>query len=299
MTTLPVTDIKRIAIIGAGTMGQQVSWACLANGIGVQLFDASEDALQRAEKTLLQWFSEDKANDHEKYLANLVIAGSLEEALLDVDLVFENIPEVLELKRNIHAEIDRLLPEHALQGTNASSLVCSKIASVTSRPDRFFNMNFSFPRAGDRLVEVMPNPQTSSSTLEVAEAWARKIGMIPITLKKENMGYVQNRIWRAIKKECLSLLAKGMTTADDIDRGYILNTGSEFGPCALMDLVGLQTVAKIEQAYYEESGDPTDRPPQFLLDMVEAGQTGVATNKGFYSYPNPAYEDPDWLTGGS
>ena len=289
-----------ITIIGAGKMGKEVTWACLYNGLKVKLFDKDSDTLEAADNTLLEWLSIDLKTPEAGATAigNLQLCRSIEQAVNGSDLVFENVPEDLNLKRQVHAEIENYKPDHAIQGTNASALKGSNIAAALKSPDRFFNMNFTFPRAGNRLVEVMPNPDTDPETLHTAIAWATSIGMIPIAAQKESLGYIQNRIWRAIKKECLFLIDQGFASPSDIDRGFMLAFGMEIGPCALMDKVGLPTVKKIEDVYFEESGDPSDAPPPSLIKMIEEGRLGEQSGSGFYDYPNPAYAADGWLETG-
>ena len=110
-------------------------------------------------------------------------------------------------------------------------------------------------------------------------------------------GFVFNRVWRAVKRECLHLVAQGVASFEDVDRAWMIMTGGDVGPFGLMDMVGLDVVRDIERVYYGESGDPRDAPPQMLLDKIARGELGVKTGKGFYTYPHPAYEDPDWLKG--
>jgi len=145
----------------------------------------------------------------------------------------------------------------------------------------------------------MGGSKTAPETIEFALGWAKAIRMIPIVTRAEQMGYSFNRLWRAIKKEVLQQWGRGAADPEDIDRAWMLTFGTPYGPFGLMDQVGLATILKIEERYSEASGDQADRPPQRLYDMVERGELGVATGKGFYAYPNPAYERPDWLKGGA
>jgi 3-hydroxybutyryl-CoA dehydrogenase len=158
-------------------------------------------------------------------------------------------------------------------------------------------MNFNHPRSGERLVEFMPIPETSAETRAAALAWARRIGMVPIELRREIMGFAQNRIWRAVKKECLHLVDQGYATAADIDRGWMLSYGTDIGPFGRMDAIGLHSVLRVEQRYFEATGDESDRPPSLLVALVEAGHLGVQSGSGFYLYPNPSFRDPDFLEG--
>jgi 3-hydroxybutyryl-CoA dehydrogenase len=114
---------------------------------------------------------------------------------------------------------------------------------------------------------------------------------------KESTGFIFNRVWRAIKKECLTVVDEGVATFEDVDRAWMSLNGTEIGPFGMMDRVGLDVVRDIELVYYGESGDPSDRPPRILLDMIDRGELGVKAGRGFYTYPDPDYRRPGWLHG--
>jgi len=289
---------KTVAIIGVGIMGRQVAWACAVHGLVTKIYDPSPEQVKTALTFIEQWFADGSLSAEEQRAARerLIVCCSLQEAVADADLAFENVPEELDLKREVHAEIDRSLRPGALQGSNASSLMCSWISSATQREDRFFCMNFSLPRFGMGYVELMGNPKTSPETLHEARAWARQIKMVPITTHKEIMGYAMNRIWRAVKRECLFLADQGYSTPEEMDRAFMLFFGIDWGPFGLMDRIALDGVMRVEQRYYEHTGDPRDAPPAMLKDMVARGELGEKAGKGFYSWPHPAYQEPDFLS---
>jgi 3-hydroxybutyryl-CoA dehydrogenase len=133
--------------------------------------------------------------------------------------------------------------------------------------------------------------------MERAKHFVRAIGLAPLIVRKESTGFLFNRVWRAIKKECLHLVDDGVASFEDVDRAWMVVMGTPAGPFALMDVVGLDVVRDIEMVYYRESGDELDAPPKLLLDKIARGELGVKTGKGFYSYPNPAYRAPGWLKG--
>ena len=297
MTTSSATSIfdpaRPIAIIGMGVMGTKVAWATARAGIPVHAFDVDRDGLERSVARTREWSTPAEWPVVER---NLRPVSDLDQAVAGVQLAFENIPEDLPLKRGVLTDLERRLDPQAYLGTNTSSLRCSDLAVGLARPERFFALNFSDPRFM-RLVELMGGPASSPATLDFALAWARAIGMIPILVRKEQMGYSFNRLWRVIKKEVLRQVSEGYTTPHDIDRAWMLAFGTDFGPCGLMDEIGMGSVRKIEQAYYQDSGDPTDQPPQFLNDMIAANQMGASTGQGFYRHPNPEYRRPGFLEG--
>jgi len=203
---LPEATIQTIAVIGAGVMGRQVAWACARHGLTVRLFDTDPATALDARRQAQVWLVEDLVplQVAEAFLARFHVAETLNQAVMGADLVFENVPEVVELKRALYAQVEPLLARNALLGSNASSIPWTPLARDLTGPDRFFLANFASPRTS-RLVEYMGGEATASSTRATALAWIRRIGMIPVPIDKEIMGYAGNRIWRAIKKESLFL----------------------------------------------------------------------------------------------
>ena len=291
-------EIESIAIIGTGVIGTKIAWACVVNGLTVHLFDVQASQLRRCVKCITDWLLEDGVSISETRMITdrLHCHESLSAAVNHVDLAFENVPELVELKTKVHQEIHEAMQPTALLGSNASSIVVSRMAQASGRPGQFFNMNFTDPRKG-QLVEIMIAPETLPGTLAAAESWARKIGMVPIVTRKEIMGYTFNRIWRAIKKESLFLANEGYADPEDIDRAFMMTFGTSIGPFGMMDEVGLNSILRVEENYFAESGDPSDRPPRILTDLVAAGHLGVQSGRGFYTYPGPAYQRPEWLKG--
>lgn len=291
----PAFDPSRpIAIIGAGVMGSKVAWACARSGLPTRLFDVVTENAAAARDALLSWGN---ADERENVAAALSIHGDLGQAVGGASLVFENVPEDPILKVRVLEEIGRLSDPNAYMGSNTSSLLCTPLAQASGRPDRFFNMNFTDPRTS-RLVELMGCTETALQTQTFAKAWAAAIGMVAVELKKEQVGYSHNRLWRVIKKEVLRQIDEGISTPEDIDRAWMLSYDDEIGPCGAMDEVGLGTVLAIEKIYHSQSGDDSDRPSRTLLAMVDQGYLGVVTGRGFYSYPDPSFRHADFLAVG-
>ena len=286
-----------VAIIGAGTMGRRIAYGCAVRGVRARLHDVSEEALAGAiedVRALLE--AADEGDGHGAGATHGVVEAcrDLEDCVREADWVIETVHEDLELKRVVLGRIGAAAPPEAFIASNTSSLPGSWMAESTGRPGRFTNMNFGPPE--DLKVEVMGHPGTDPATIDEAKRFLRRLGLVPIVARREIQGYPTNRIWRAIKKESLHLVAGGYLSAEEIDRAWMLDWGTPIGPCGLMDVVGLDVVRDIENVYYEASGDPSDRPPGFLDRMVERGELGVKSGKGFYTYPSPAFERDGWLT---
>ena len=293
--------VRKVAVIGEGTLGVQIALMAVHYGNQVKTFDPDEKSFAR----VLQLIRQRIANSGRKTLPpfeNLEAGAgkvqrctSLEEAVADSQLVIEAIPERVEAKREVFQKLDRLAPREAIFATNSSSIPVSRIESATTRPEKCLNIHFYSPDLGRNIVDLMGGTRTSRETMEAGEEWILSIGCVPLEVKKELLGFCFNRIWRAIKREALHMWAGGYVDFKDIDRGYMIWNGVSQGPFALMDQVGLDVVYGIEMIYYHESQDPKDYPPEALKEMVERNELGVKTQKGFYRYPNPEYKDPGFL----
>ena len=292
--------IQRISIIGAGTQGSMLAFRGLAFGYDVTVYSRKEESRQKTAAKIAAWLQEWAAEDRlqgttpEAAMERLHLAATLEEAVSHADIVIENVPENLDLKQVIWDEIDALAPNHALLTTNSSSLKSSDIGVNVKRKDKTFNVNYMTPIKDD-MVEVMWNADTSEETKALALSFLRSQNHVPVITKKEIKGFSLNRVWRAIKKESLFLWAQGYTTPEDLDRAWMLEWGTPYGPFGLMDKVGLDIIEQIEWSYHAESQREDDCPPKALSHMVAQGRLGEKSGEGFYRYPNPAYEKADFL----
>jgi 3-hydroxybutyryl-CoA dehydrogenase len=221
--------------------------------------------------------------------------ASLSEAVADADLVIEAVSESIDLKKKIFKEVEAAAPAAALIASNSSSIPMIKMEDAVTRKERALNIHFDSPMIDLPLVDIMPGSVTTSDNIESARAWAESIGCVPVVVKKPIMGYLGNRLWRMVKRESLKLWAGGYGDPTDIDRSWMLQFKVELGPFAMMDVIGLDVVRDIEMAYYNETRDPQDLPPQALSDMINKGLLGMKTGKGFYDWSDPAFLKPGFL----
>lgn len=292
-----------VAVLGAGTMGWQISLQCATHGLATWLTDSAPPALVRARKEigakLDEWVAEGRLSREERAatLGRLHLSPDLAETVAGAELVIEAIVEEVPAKRTLFATLDQRCPPEVILATNSSSIRSRLLADATHRPDKVLNLHF-LRRPWDRpILEVMSCGQTSDETLARGAAFARQLGLVPIRVRKEATGYVFNRLWRAVKKEALFMAREGIAPIEDIDRAFILGFGTKAGPFMLMDQVGLDVTRDIERQWYAESGDERDQPPEFLETWVQEGRLGVKSGRGFYTYPHPAFERPEWLRG--
>lgn len=294
---------KTLSVVGAGFMGARISLHCASFGYTVWLVDISQAALNRASRTYDRELNalvnkkEISLSRKNAFLRRIHLTTNLETGASLADLVIEAVPERLEIKREVFAKLDQTCPGKTILATNSSAIPVSSIEDATRRPDRVLNTHFYGDIRGIPMVELMCGTATSDQTIECISRFVRSINLTPLLAKRESTGFIFNRVWHVIKKECLHILNDGIASHEDVDRAWMMFTGLPIGPFGLMDIVGLDTVRDIELVYYRESGNEPDSPPKVLLDKIDKGELGVKTGKGFYTYPNPVFEDPSWLKG--
>ena len=295
-------EIRRVAVIGAGTMGRQIALQCARHGFPVALFDVQAGALAEAERWQREiargWVEmgellptrEDAVFERIRYEVDLA------QALGDADLAIEAVPERIELKRDIFARADRLLPAGAIIASNSSSIRVSALEDATERPELVANLHFYLPVWDSPMVEVGGGSCTDPEVLAALTRFARAIKILPLRVMRESTGFVFNRVWRAVKKEAMRVADSGVASIEDIDRAWMIKFGREKPPpFAQMDRIGLDVIQDIELHYAAESGDPEDRPRPILTERVERGDLGLKTGRGFYDYPDPAWMRADFL----
>jgi len=302
---MEIDKIKKICVVGAGTMGHQIALQCAVHSYDVDLVDNSKDALAKAQEKIGEVLEEGagrgeiSSDSMQKALSRIGYAINLEKAVKNADFVIEAVSEDVEVKRQVFSQLDRICPSHAILATNSSSIRCSLLADATRRPEKVVNMHFLHPIWVRPLVEVMGSPDTSEESIRTTVELGKHIGLTPVVVNGEVTGYIFNRLWRAIKKAALYIVDKGYASVEDVDRAFMIGIPAPFGPFMGMDAVGLDVILAIEEQWYRESGDESDKPPKILVERVKRGELGVKTGKGFYQYPNPSFEKPGWLKGES
>lgn len=281
---------NRIAVIGAGTLGWQIALTFALRGVEVRLHDAFPDALERGQALLRAELESliatgEAPAESAATLARVVPCASLAGAVEDVWLVVEAIPERLELKRAFFAELSALVPPETVLASNSSSYKSRAFADATRHPERLLNTHF-YGRPWRRpAVELMSCGATEPAVIERVRAFFASCGLRPFVCRGESTGFLFNRIWHAVKQESLRVVAEGHATPAEIDELWRIVMGSEpYGPFERMDRVGLDVVLDIERHYAAESGLARDEPPALLVEMVDRGELGLKTGKGFYEY---------------
>lgn len=295
-----MSSVESLAVIGLGTQGAQIAFRAAYYGKQVHACDALAPVVDNCKEKIEGWMkeycSEEKLEESafDTLRSRIIYYGSLEEACKGVQMVIEVVPERLELKQKVWAQIDKAADPGTWITSNSSSLRSSDMGRDVARKELTFNLNFMTP-VKDDLVEVMWNANTSEAIKPDVIDCLLELNLIPIVTNKEIKGFSQNRIWRAIKKEALKLWDQGYSDYQDMDRAFMMDFGTGYGPFGLMDIVGLDVIRDIENSYYQDSGDESDKPPQKLLDLIAEGKLGCKSGEGFYKYPNPAYRQDSWM----
>jgi 3-hydroxybutyryl-CoA dehydrogenase len=296
-------QIESVCIVGAGFMGAQIGLQCAVHGYRVWLVDTSQQALVQAARGQVEELDrrvdvrQITPREKEAVRSRIQMTTDLRQGARAADLVIEAVPERLALKREVFARLGRLCPDRTILASNSSSICISQIEDATGRLDRVLNLHFYAVVWERPMVELMRGTQTSDQTIDAVCRFARGADLLPLVVRRESTGFIFNRVWRAVKRECLHLVDDGVSTPEDVDRAWMVFTGLPIGPFGLMDMIGLDVVRDIEMVYYRQSGDAADAPPGLLLEKIERGELGVKAGRGFYAYPDPAYQDPDWLKG--
>jgi 3-hydroxybutyryl-CoA dehydrogenase len=308
---MEVKDIKKVLILGAGTMGQQIGYVCAMHGYNITLYDISDDILsvsaKRIEKLGSSWFvpiGRVTARQHQEIMSRITTTSNPEAAAKDADIVSESVPEDPVIKGKVFAQFNRLCPERTIFTTNASLLLPSKFAEATGRPDRFVALHFHDLRVNN-VVDVMPHPGTDPAVTKLVQDFAVSIGQIVIMLKRESTGYVFNAMLSNLFFTAMTLVTTGVASIEDVDRAWMGTTNMPMGPFGLMDQTGLKTVWTIldywAQHPLEIQGIDLEHirlNEEFVKQYVDRGELGAKTKKGFYSYPAPAYSQPGFLSKG-
>ncbi|MDX1585249.1 MAG: 3-hydroxybutyryl-CoA dehydrogenase [Balneolaceae bacterium] len=282
-------DIKKVAVIGGGTMGNGITHVFAMNGILVNLVETNQEladkALETIEKNLDRMVKKEKIDAAEKVetLEGITTYTSIEDAVEDVDLVVEAVPENFELKKKVFTKVDDNAPDHAILATNTSSISITKIAAATSRPEQFIGMHFFNPVPVMKLVEIVKGFETSEETYETIEETARLLDKTPVPVE-DYPGFVSNRVLMPMINEAIYCVHEGVAEPENVDSVMKLGMAHPMGPLRLADFIGLDVCLDIMNVLYEGFKDPKYRPCPLLVKMVDAGKLGDKTGEGFYEY---------------
>jgi len=281
-------EIKRVGVVGCGTMGAGITQVCAQSGYQVVVSEINNELLNKGLASINSFLSKgvDKGKlsqqDKESTLSRIEGTTSTRD-FSDCDLVIESAVENIDLKKKIFAEVDKTCPKHAILATNTSCLSIVDMAMVTNRPDKVLGLHFWNPAPLMKLLEVVKTVATSDETLETGKSFGESLGKT-IIVAPDIPGFIVNRLQIPFRLDAIRMLEAGIATKEDIDAGVTLGLGHPMGQFVLQDLVGLDVTYAVANALYEETKDPKFAPPTLMKKMIAAGWLGRKTGKGFYEY---------------
>jgi 3-hydroxybutyryl-CoA dehydrogenase len=283
-----MSNIKTIAVLGAGTMGNGIAHVCARSNFNVLLCDVQQSFLDRGlatiEKNLAREVAKEKLTQQQATESLKRITTTLDrESLRTADLAIEAATERFEIKTALFKDLDRILPPEAILASNTSSISITKLAAQTSRPAQVIGMHFFNPVPVMQLVEVIRGLQTSQATFDTIKSLSEKLGKTPVEVN-DAAGFVSNRVLMPLINEAIFAVHEGVATPEAIDKVFQLGMAHPMGPLTLADFIGLDVCLDIMRVLVEGTGDPKYRPCPLLIRMVDAGWLGRKSGRGFYPY---------------
>jgi 3-hydroxybutyryl-CoA dehydrogenase len=279
----------KLLVVGAGLMGAGITQVAAAAGYDVTMQDMSDGALRRGRKQIqdslarLEARGRISAEAHNDALARISTATEL-DAAAEAEIVVEAVFEDPEIKRDVFRKLDKLAPERAVLTTNTSAIPITSIAAATGRPECVVGTHFFSPVPMMALCELVRGLRTSEETLLRAKAFAESCGKTTVVVQRDIAGFVTTRLIAAVGMEAARLLEQGVISADDLDTACRLGFGWAMGPLATSDLTGIDVLYQAAMNIYRSTRDPKFFPPESVARMVEAGDLGRKTGRGFFSY---------------
>jgi 3-hydroxybutyryl-CoA dehydrogenase len=281
-------EIRKVGVVGLGTMGAGIAQISVQSGFETVGREVSTELAERGRAIVEQYLSraveKGRSTEAERDAAvgRLALTTELGD-LADCDLVIEAVLEELDLKREVFAELDRVTRPEAILATNTSALSVAEIAAATSRPERVVGMHFFNPAPVLPLVEIVRAPESSDEAVDTAYAWAERAGKQPVRCN-DTPGFIVNRILIPLLNDCVRVLDEANVRPEDMDKAMTNGAGWPMGPCALVDLIGIDVHVHASDALHGKLGEPRMAPPGRLVRMLEEGRLGRKSGRGFYEY---------------
>jgi 3-hydroxybutyryl-CoA dehydrogenase len=289
-------DIQKVGVVGLGLMGNGIAQVCATAGFSVVAREINDELLDKGikniERSLQKFVDKNKLSDLERKNALSRVQRTTNLAdFKDCDLVVEAITENPKIKKELHAELDKICSKNAILASNTSSISITELAAATGRPGRFIGLHFMNPVPLMKLVEVIRTIQTDDEVFETGVAFAEKVGKIPVRTW-DRVGFIVNRLLVPYLLDSIRALEEGFGSIPDIDRSIQLGLNHPMGPFTLLDFVGLDTTLFIAEIMFEEYREARFAPPPLLKRLVTAGWHGRKTGRGFYDYSDPKNPKP-------
>lgn len=281
-------EIKKLGVLGFGQMGSGIAQVFAQSGYEVIAVDSIEQVLEKGlkgiEKRLAGRVEKGKLSpaDKDGIMGRIKTSMKMED-LSDCEIIEEAVPEDLELKKKVFAQLDKICKRETILGTNTSGLSVTDMAVATKRPDKLLGMHFHNPAPVMQLLELVRTIMTSEETIETVKKWGATLGKT-VVVAPDVGGFIVTRLFTPFLLGAVRMLEAGIATRDEIDTSMKLAVNHPMGPLEVVDFIGLDTELSVAETLYEETKDPKYAPPLLLKKMVTAGWLGRKTGKGFYEY---------------
>ncbi len=289
--------IKHVCILGAGTLGSRIALQSAISGFTVAVFDINSVALEISkklmQKILRQLVKSNSLSElvSEEAMSRLTFTLDPEFAVQYADIISESVTEDLEIKRKVWAQFGAIAPEKTIFTTNTSYLLPSQIADFTGRPTQFCALHFH-DVFYSKVVDIMPHAGTNEDLIPMLEEFGRALQQVPVVVRKENHGYIFNAMLMALIGAAGKLRTKEIASIEDIDKSWMVNFHMPMGPFGILDSIGLDTAWHVTHNLEDTASQAF---AALVKTYMDAGKLGEKTGEGFYTYPHPAYKDPDFI----
>ena len=296
-------NYKNITVAGSGVLGYQIAFQTAFHGFNVTVYDINDEVLEKAKgkfEIMSSAFKSDlnaSQQQLEDTYQKLRYSSNLEEAVKDADLLIEAVPENPQIKIGFYEQLAKVAPAKTVFATNSSTLLPSQFASSTGRPEKFVALHFANEIWKHNTAEIMGHPTTSHKVFNDVVEFAKRIGMLPLPLHKEQPGYILNSLLVPLIGAALDLYVNEVADVETIDKTWMVATGAPVGPFGILDVVGVTTAYNINKIAAEKTQDANRIKVMKYLEenFINKNKLGVATGEGFYTYPNPAFQKEDFL----
>ncbi|WP_089605578.1 3-hydroxyacyl-CoA dehydrogenase [Acinetobacter piscicola] len=294
-------NFKNVTVAGSGVLGYQIAFQTAFHGFKVTVYDINDDVLNKAKVKffeLAECYKHDLNASQEQLdnaFNNLSYQSNLAEAVKDADLLIEAVPEDPSIKQDFYQKLSQVAPEKTIFATNTSTLLPSQFAEFTGRPEKFLALHFANMIWVNNMAEIMGHASTDREVFDDLVEFAKAINMLPLPIYKEQPGHILNSMLVPYCISALELWVKEVSDPETIDKTWMKSFGSPKGPFAILDIIGINTVYNVAKLNIDTSPLMARIAERLQTEFIDQGHLGMPTGKGFYSYPNPAYESDTFL----
>lgn len=284
-------EIKKVAMVGAGTMGNQIAMQCAICGYDVTCYSRRQTTVDKAQAYSDKWFAGRVAKgkmtqeEADAIQGRLVFTNDLATACTGADLVIEAVADVIDTKKKVLAQCDEFTKDDCIYASNSSYIVASLFCDAVKHPENVCNLHFFNPALIMKCVEVVKGPHLKPEIVDIMVEFVKSIKKVPSVVNKEVYGFIVNRIFSAITKEACYIYDQGIASAEDIDNAVKNGLGHSMGPLELLDMTGIDLEYDVLMQKYRMTGDLSDKPSPAIVEHYAKGEYGRKTGKGFYEYP--------------